>query len=254
MIEFFLNHHISYALADVLLHSLWQYSVIAFMLWIVLRLTKHLSSNIRYSLCCLALALTVTASTLTSLTVFSKQPSSLQVIQNSVLQSEAASSQVIPSSEEQLSSQLSNLVTTANPTQQIAQQTIERPDFKTFLPWLVIVWIFGIVILSLRLLGSWIFIERLKTQGTALSAPHLQQKLLKISKQLDIRKQVRLFDSSKATVPMVIGYLRPVILLPASTLIGLSTKQLELIIAHELAHIKRHDNLLNVLQHVMICL
>ena len=62
------------------------------------------------------------------------------------------------------------------------------------------------------------------------------------------RGRVRLLESSAVVVPTVIGWLQPVILLPVSALAGLSPTQIEAILAHELAHIRRHDYLVNLLQ------
>ena len=75
-----------------------------------------------------------------------------------------------------------------------------------------------------------------------------RQSLRRLCGQLRIRRPVRLLESALVDVPMVIGWLRPVILLPASALSGLTPQQLEAIIAHELAHIRRHDYLINLLQ------
>ncbi|HEX2523296.1 MAG TPA: M56 family metallopeptidase [Terriglobia bacterium] len=70
----------------------------------------------------------------------------------------------------------------------------------------------------------------------------------RLCEQLQVRQTVLLFESARIQVPTVIGWLRPVILLPASALTGLTTPQLEAILAHELAHIRRHDYLVNLLQ------
>ena len=69
-----------------------------------------------------------------------------------------------------------------------------------------------------------------------------------MSERLRIRRAVRVLQSTVAQVPLVVGYLRPVILLPVSFLTHLPTEQLEAILAHELAHVRRHDFVVNLLQ------
>ncbi len=69
-----------------------------------------------------------------------------------------------------------------------------------------------------------------------------------LCRRLEIRRAVAFLESSAVSVPMVVGWLRPVVLVPASTLTGLSPRQLEAILAHELAHVRRHDYLVNLLQ------
>src|SRR5213075_1678041 len=66
-----------------------------------------------------------------------------------------------------------------------------------------------------------------------------------------LRRAVKLVESAAVEVPAVISWLRPVVLLPASTLTGLAPKQIEMVLAHELAHIRRHDFLVNILQAVV---
>lgn len=78
----------------------------------------------------------------------------------------------------------------------------------------------------------------------------LELKLRELANKLNISKNVKLRESLAVKVPVVIGWLRPVILLPSSAITGLSVRQLELILAHELAHIRRHDYLVNLLQKI----
>ena len=65
---------------------------------------------------------------------------------------------------------------------------------------------------------------------------------------MSISRPVALLESCLAEVPVVIGYLRPVILMPVGLMAGLPAGQVESILLHELAHIRRHDYLVNLLQ------
>ena len=71
------------------------------------------------------------------------------------------------------------------------------------------------------------------------------------AQRLGLRRAVGLLQSSIISAPVVVGWLRPVVLLPASVVTGLSQGQLQAIMAHELAHVRRHDYLINILQTVL---
>src|SRR5262249_55483729 len=72
--------------------------------------------------------------------------------------------------------------------------------------------------------------------------------LSRLAARLRVRMPVKLVESALVEVPTVIGWLKPMILLPAAALAGLDPRQLEALLAHELAHVRRHDYLVNLLQ------
>ena len=113
---------------------------------------------------------------------------------------------------------------------------------------LVGVWLAGVSLLTVRLLGGWMWVQRMKRHASTGASRELQGMVVRLSKRLHISRTVRLLQSSAVVVPTVIGCLRPVILFPVSALAGMSPTQIESILAHELAHIRRHDYLVNLLQ------
>ncbi len=119
---------------------------------------------------------------------------------------------------------------------------------EPLLPTLILVWIAGVSMLSLRLLTGWIWVQRLRTHGNAPAADRWQRVAARLSRRLHIGRAIVLLESTLVDVPTVIGWLKPVVLLPASAVAALSPQQLEAILAHELAHIRRHDYLVNLLQ------
>jgi len=117
-----------------------------------------------------------------------------------------------------------------------------------WLPSIVGLWALGVVYFSLRLLAGWRTVRVLRTTATDIAdAGHFSR----LKERLGISRSVRFASSTMAVVPMVIGSLKPVVLLPAALLTGLNAEQLEAILAHELVHIRRHDYLLNLLQNVV---
>jgi beta-lactamase regulating signal transducer with metallopeptidase domain len=119
---------------------------------------------------------------------------------------------------------------------------------EPLLPSLVVLWGAGVLGLSLRTVGGWALVQRLRRSGLAWPTPLREGALDRLLGALRVSAPVRLYESALIQVPTVIGWLRPMILLPASAVTGLSPTQLELILAHELAHIRRRDYLVNLLQ------
>jgi beta-lactamase regulating signal transducer with metallopeptidase domain len=119
---------------------------------------------------------------------------------------------------------------------------------ESLLPGLVALWGAGVLLLCLRSVGGMALVRRLGRSGLSAAPAALEATLARLANTLGLRASVRLYESALVGVPTVVGWLRPVILLPASTLTGLTAQQLELILAHELAHIRRHDYLVNLVQ------
>ncbi|MFK7817248.1 MAG: M56 family metallopeptidase, partial [Planctomycetaceae bacterium] len=119
---------------------------------------------------------------------------------------------------------------------------------RPWLTWAVGFWGVGVVFCSLRPVMGWLTLRRLKRVGVSPVSSELVSTLGRVSKRIGVTRYVRILESTLAQVPLVVGYLRPVILLPASLVTNLPTEQLESILAHELAHIRRHDFIVNLLQ------
>lgn len=116
------------------------------------------------------------------------------------------------------------------------------------LPWIVGGWLLGVMALGLRLGVGWLRVQRLRRRQIRPAAAEWQTALRRLAALLRVSRPVTLVESALVEVPTVIGWLRPAILLPASVLMGLTPRQLEAILAHELAHIRRHDYLVNLVQ------
>ena len=94
-------------------------------------------------------------------------------------------------------------------------------------------------------------IQWLVRRETRPAAQPWAESLARLKDRLRIDRPVRLLGSIRLQVPVVVGWLRPVILLPVTALTGLPSDQLEAILAHELAHIRRYDYLVNLVQSVV---
>lgn len=118
-------------------------------------------------------------------------------------------------------------------------------------PVIVLTWTFGVGVLSLRLAGAWFLTRRYVWRATLPIEARLEDLAREIAVRLHLRRSPRLAGSAMVDVPTVVGCLKPVVLLPMSALCGLSPAQLEAILAHELAHVRRHDYLVNLLQSIV---
>ena len=119
------------------------------------------------------------------------------------------------------------------------------------LPWIVAAWLVGVVLLSLRLVGGWLRLRRLGTRGASPAPDWLVAISRDLAARMRVPRPVRLALSARIGVPSVAGWLKPVVLFPVGALTGLTPAQIEAILAHEFAHIRRHDVLVNAVQTVV---
>jgi beta-lactamase regulating signal transducer with metallopeptidase domain len=115
-------------------------------------------------------------------------------------------------------------------------------------PWLLSAWLCGVLLLSLRTGFAWKRARALAHEGTRPPGDLMVQALARVMERTRVGRPVRLLESVAVEVPTVVGLWRPLILVPASAMTGLTVPQLEAVLAHELAHIRRHDYLVNLLQ------
>ena len=148
---------------------------------------------------------------------------------------------------------------TGNVIEAVQQNTAlshELPSFSfashaasiDWLSYAVLAWFAGVYMFTLRTLGGWMLLMRVRRQRAEPIAGDLLEICLALQRRLGVSRAVRYVCSKAAESPAVFGWLRPVVVLPLSALAGLSPWQIEAIIAHELAHIKRGDFLVNAFQ------
>ncbi|MGB8539896.1 MAG: M56 family metallopeptidase [Acidobacteriaceae bacterium] len=115
-------------------------------------------------------------------------------------------------------------------------------------PWLDIVWFFGVACLSIRTIGGWCMLERLRRSATVEAPEVVRESFARLCKRLGIASRVRLRISEHVQGPLAMGIVRSLVILPASALLALTPEQLESVLAHELAHIRRADYFWNLIQ------
>ena len=258
----------------VLVHSLWQLAAVALVLSVVLSFLRNRSARASYAACCVAMMLTLVA----SITTFALLPVPFQM-EPALTKASAPSSSGIPSAVTKVPSEPADFgvakleaegreKAAPNSEQQLPADarvfastqpalTVEGVDSferwfdggpKSWLPWAVLAWFIGVACLSLRNVGGWLTVQRLKSNLTAPVSLAIQESASRIARQLGLKQTVKLLQSMLVDSPQVIGAIRPMILLPASLICQLPPDQLESLLAHEIAHILRQDYLVNLLQ------
>jgi beta-lactamase regulating signal transducer with metallopeptidase domain/biopolymer transport protein ExbD len=220
-----------------LLHFVWQGAAIAAVAAFGLRLLRAAAPHVRYALAGVAMATMLlapvaTATRLSSTTTVADPPRSTSTISLvPVLSPDAAGDRHV-----------------AGVTSRIPAK-VPR-GLKAVLPVIVTLWLTGVALLLLRLLGGWWRVKGLHRASLAGPASAWQTKAEFLAARLGVGRLVRVVEAHVVEIPSLIGWWRPVILLPIGALAGLTTAQADAILVHELAHIRRHDYLVNGLQHV----
>ncbi len=122
--------------------------------------------------------------------------------------------------------------------------------FRKYTPVLALLYTAGLILLCFKMLREMLQVKYLRRE-VMLPEAFLEQQFITLKEQTGIRRNVLLRLSAKVQVPMMLGHLKPVILLPLALVSRLDTQQVEAVLLHELAHIKRHDYFWNILQMVM---
>lgn len=108
------------------------------------------------------------------------------------------------------------------------------------------IWLIGAVFFLVKLLGGWWFANRMKTRQVRPILADYAEILADLLKKMPNPRPVKLFESALAAVPMTLGWLQPVILLPIGLVNHLTIEEVEFVLAHELAHIVRRDWIFNL--------
>ncbi|HLW73736.1 MAG TPA: M56 family metallopeptidase, partial [Gammaproteobacteria bacterium] len=123
-----------------------------------------------------------------------------------------------------------------------------RQALHPLIPWTVPAWCAGVTLMALKSFVAWRR-ARILTRREAVPAPEVwQETLSRLALRVGVRVRIRLMVTAKVVVPCVVGWLKPVILLPPYAFTGLTALQLEMVLAHELSHIRRLDYLVNLMQ------
>ena len=213
---------IASALTHALFHFLWQGAVVAILLAVALYGFRPRSAQLRYGLACLGMVGMLAAFGATLAHYWPR--SHAFFIRPGAAPAEAPNMLTAP----------------------IGRPSPKPPSRN----WIVPAWLAGVLLFSLRSFGAWIAAARLKRAAFAAAA-EWREKLAQLAARARVSRPVTLLESYAVEIPVVIGFLKPAILVPASLFTGFPAEHLEVILLHELAHIRRQDYFVNLLQSVV---
>ena len=260
----------------LLVHSVWQFVAIALVAFLLMQLLRQRSAMLRYRILLIAMSLFVVMPILTAIwtpvqattAVPENRPVNVNLLNKTVeslaeydagsvtsenrTPSESPNDQILDSLEQDSLESVSIASAKTSGIEEPAKaDSISLAGTTTtiqpYLPTIVTVWLIGMLLFAIRPLVGWHTVFQIRRTGTAVPAT-IQQAFESTVRRLNVSGGVSVLQSTIVTVPIVVGYLKPVVLLPVSVVTGLPMNQIEAILAHELAHVKRRDYLVNVAQ------
>ena len=242
-----LGSPLAQAIGWALVHLLWQGVLVAAILAAALALLQRRSANARYFASCAAFVALL----------FLGGATTVRTYNNGFTPVDPVIEETTPA---EITQPIAAAESTADPTETVAAPTsitwLDRAATvvafaSEHLPQIVLFWLVGVAFFSTRLVVGWIGAYRMAARYTHPASADWQRTLARTAAALKLRRAIRLLESAAVEVPTVIGWMRPVVLLPIASLSGLTPEQIEMILAHELAHIRRHDFIVNLLQAVV---
>lgn len=225
----FLSSSVAEALGWTLVHSLWQGLIITGIVALLLKIIPSPASGYRYSVALAGLLILVAAIGITFTQVYTTED--------------------IPTATYTLTSSPDYNYHIIDNTPDSLVVTI-RQFMDANMKWLIAFWFAGAVFFLLRVAGGGIYVSMLRRESFAM-ADEWNARIQSLAAQLNIQRSITLAQSARIHAPIVLGYIKPLIIIPTGMLSGLTTDQLEAIFLHELVHIKRHDYLVNLFQMFM---
>jgi beta-lactamase regulating signal transducer with metallopeptidase domain len=220
------------ALGWTLLHSLWQGALIAALLALVASLLGPGAARARYLCGVLGMAMTLLMAATTFVQVYSPEPATPPA---------KALAPLVDVHQVQVAAQTPLVKEAASWLDQARQR------IQPLTPWIATLWLLGFGLLCLRWLSSYSYTQSLRYREAETMSYAWQAEVNRLARRLGLARTVLLIESSRIQSPLTLGHFKPVVLVPLGLLSGLDQGQIEAILCHELAHIRRHDFLINLL-------
>lgn len=223
--------HLLDSLGWAILHSLWQGVLAAVAVILFRNLTKDNHAALRYGFQVICLV-GCFAAFLFTLSLYQIQP---HTGHETVSVSTAAQ-------------HITAIFSGTSPVGHIAPTTSLSEILTPYTPLLGILWCIGFMMLAARYCGAFVMTQRLRRIGISSVPGPWERRFATLVLNAGIRHEVKIFISNRVSGPLTLGFFKPVVLVPASFFAGLPAAQVEAILLHEIAHIRRHDYLINLLQ------
>ena len=236
-----------------LLHSLWQIGAVGLLLAVILRLLRGASPALRYGIA------------LTGLLAMVLWPAmSLRPAPDRTLPPQMVEARVIPAAEvvgetpsepkliasPREKSPSSSIVASSTPSQQLKWSRWELL-LRPWLPRATWAWVACVLALCCWRGLGWLQLKRWARLAQPPADLAWQQRVDSLLKRMRVSRGVQLLTSDNISAPLAMGLFRPLILFPVQLLTNLSANQIEALLAHELAHLRRQNYLVNLMQTVV---
>lgn len=230
-----------------LIHLLWQAPLIYGALAVARALAGLAHPSLRYALSCAALGAVVAAAAITATRVAGPGQTT-SVTQNVSSKSSASVGTSVTNSGAMVVDRRGGL----------RYAPIERPSVferaseaaEPYLPSLVAAWVFGVLIISGRQVGSVVSVHRLLSKASRIKEPDLSR-FRSLADAIRLNRAVRFLEIDASIGPFATGWLKPAVVLPIGIFNHCSVAEIDAIVTHELAHLRRFDRLIDLLQVVL---
>ncbi|HEX6126368.1 MAG TPA: M56 family metallopeptidase [Pyrinomonadaceae bacterium] len=239
------------ALGWTLLHSLWQIGIVTAGLFIALAALRDHAPNLRYLVTVVALGISVILPVFTFVQISSDSALNPVTTDRNGASVAVASREHYKVSDVVLTERTEPVGATYGNTAADALSYLRgwlNRNVSGLLPLAVLIWLSGVAILSIRLAGGFAQLQRYKSHSPDNLEESWNHTFARLCGLAAVRHKVRLVASDLISTPVAIGIFKPVIVIPATLFLQISPRELELIIAHELIHIRRLDPIVNVAQ------
>lgn len=226
----FFSDTVLHALGWTVIHSLWQGTLLAVLLSVLMMALEKQSARLRYEIAC-GTMFTMLLMALATFIIYLDQDPNMIEVTVALMDNSANPSLTIINTE-------SNFL-------QATFQTIIA-FFDAQLPLIVNVWLIGFLFFAFRMTGGFIHLHQLRHQDNFPVDKVLQNKLNQLIQRTPLRRSVKVMESAMIKVPILLGHLKPLILIPVGTINLLTEEEVEAVLAHELAHIIRRDFSMNI--------
>ncbi|MFC2120045.1 M56 family metallopeptidase [Bacteroidota bacterium] len=223
-----ITNELTNALALTIIHSLWQGILVGLLCWLILSFVKKENAQTRYWINISGMVSILVLAVFTFNSVYNPVVSALNTGGNSGIDMVLKQNVVAYQANTGFGSSVSFM--------------------NNILPYVTILWLMGFLIFFIRFIGGVFYNNKIKNEGLSTVPENWSARLVTLSKKIKNTRAIKLLESSRIIVPTVIGHIKPIILFPVGALAGLPVKQVEAILAHELAHIKRNDYIINIIQ------
>ncbi|KAA5536403.1 M48 family metalloprotease [Taibaiella lutea] len=227
------------ALGYAIFHSLWQGVLLFFPLQIILFFCKkaHIRYRLLYGSFMLLFILFITTFLVEWNTAIHIQQQSISLV-------------AFINNNKTANSDFNAIINAPHHWWQRLEHLYHTPAFRKILPAISICYVLGILLLGLRMIISFGNLRTIRKQVLPVSIA-FQERFSSLLRLIAIKKNVSLYFSEHVNVPLMMGHLKPIVILPVALINKLDWQQTEAILIHELAHVKRMDYLFNILQSVM---